>query len=266
MNSLELKKRIEFCKAQMDAVSETILDGFLNSQILSEKKQDGSWVTEIDRRVEEILRREIMAAFPGEKIIGEEFGESSGTGDLCWYIDPIDGTQSFVSGVPLFGSMIGLAQEGRSVLGYVNFPALNESIYATSGMGTHWRSQRSDEFVRAQVSETSELKNALFSTTSREYFDSDFTKKSYDLLFESCAVRRGWGDCYGHMLVATGRIDIMLDGGCYDWDSVPFQVICEEAGGRFSSLEGEETALGKSMVSTNGNLFQEVRRLLARSV
>lgn len=262
VNSKELQERLNFCRKAVASVVPVVLQGFQNSEIKVEKKRDGTHVTEIDRRVEELLRREVEAAFRGEKIVGEEFGVSGGAGDVTWYIDPIDGTCSFVSGVPLFGTLIGLTYRQAPVLGYVHLPAMNETVYAARGLGCWWKRQNSDTPERARVSEISEMKDAIFSSTSRDGFVQVGRADLYEALCSRFALSRGWSDCYGHILVATGRADLMVDAVCNDWDSVPFLPLLEEAGGIFCDLTGNRTAFGKSMVSVNGNLADPVREVL----
>ena len=264
LDQADLKKRLEFCKMSMIKITPTIMSGFQNPKLTVERKLDGTHVTEIDKKVEEKLRRQIEKEFPGEKIFGEEFGETSGNTDFSWFIDPIDGTCSFASGVPLFGSMIGIALGDRALLGYVHFPALDETIYAGRGLGTMWKPQGKKTFRKSQVSKVKDLSQALFSTTSREGFAKVGRVRLYDQLCDQVAFSRGWSDCYGHLLVATGRAELMVDAVCSDWDSVPFQVITEEAGGSFFNLEGEATAIGKSMISVNGHLSDQIVKILKR--
>lgn len=262
MNTKDLQERILFCQNVLQEIRPVILDGFQNPRIVSERKKDGSEVTEIDRRVEELVCKKIMQEFPGESIVGEEFGQVEGQTDFTWYVDPIDGTRSFVSGVPLFGSMIGIVQGQQSLLGYIELPALGESISAYQGGGAYWQSSFGREKQRCQVSSVAEVSEALFCTSSRDYFREAQCVEDYDLLASQSHTTRGWGDCYGHILVATGRADFMVDPLCADWDSVPLQVIIEESGGVFSDYRGERSCMGKSMVSANPQLHSKVMQLL----
>lgn len=265
MNTEELNDRVNFCLELKSKVRPIIQSGFLNPIVKFEKKEDGSDVTEIDRHVEEVICSEISKRFPGEKILGEEFGEVNGHSEHQWYIDPIDGTKSFVSGVPLFGSMIGIVSGRQSLMGYIDFPMLDETIYAFQGGGCFWQPQQRDEFIKAQTSQVKNLSQSTFCYSSRDYFSQTNEVELYDKICGAVKSTRGWGDCYAHTLVATGRVEFVIDPTCNDWDSAPIQILIEESGGSFFDIQGEKNCLGKSMISTNQFLGGEVKTLLGIS-
>jgi histidinol phosphatase-like enzyme (inositol monophosphatase family) len=220
-------------------------------------KADGSPVTIADRNSEEYLRDRIESRFPDHTILGEEFGESRPGAVYRWLLDPIDGTLSFVRGVGLYGVMIGVERAGEPILGVVHFPALGETVWAARGHGSWWNGER------CQVSKVASLKDAMFLYTDSRLFESAGHPETLHSLRAHTRLERTWGDCYGHMLVATGRADVMVDPLLNEWDACPLLVILEEAGGRFFDWQGRRSVRGGSGISTNGLLCEEVVRILA---
>ena len=156
---------------------------------------------------------------------------------------PIDGTQSFIRGIPLFGTMVGLEGKGEAVAGVIVFPALKELIFAGKGLGAWWCDDLTPhDRKKAYVSKVSRLSEACLSTNSAIGFERIGREAAYRKLSAAAGVSRGYPDCYGHYLVATGRIEIMIDPVVSAWDNAPLQPIMEEAGGRFTDL-GRETPL-----------------------
>ncbi|MDQ3414044.1 MAG: histidinol phosphate phosphatase, partial [Verrucomicrobiota bacterium] len=170
-----------------------------------ERKADNSFVTIADREAERFLRSKIEAAFPDDAILGEEDGEKAGSSNRRWIIDPIDGTYSFVHGVPLYAVLIGLEIDGESLVGVVNLPALNEIVYAARGLGCFWNGEP------ARVSSTNSLQEALLLATDFADCRQYGFAAAAEALQRKVHTRRTWGDAYGHVLVATSRAEIMLD-------------------------------------------------------
>ncbi|HEY7472242.1 MAG TPA: inositol monophosphatase family protein [Gemmatimonadota bacterium] len=225
-------------------------------------KPDGSPVTDADRRAEELLRRRIGERCPRDGILGEEFGSEDGDSGRRWTVDPIDGTVSFVHGVPLYGVLIGLLDGAEAVLGVIHLPALGETVAAARGAGCDWH-RPGAEPAPARVRDTARLDRSLVLCT-----DVARLGDSGDALARLTAAvgrLRTWGDCYGHALVATGRADAMIDPRMSVWDSAPLQPVVEEAGGRFTTLAGEPRPDGGSAVSSNGRLHAAVLALAAGS-
>lgn len=222
----------------------------------AETKADMTPVTVADREAEAYIRGAIESRFPDDGIIGEEFGETRAQARRRWIIDPIDGTFSFIHGVPLYGVLVGVEQENEPLLGVINLPALNETVAAARGEGCHWRGQR------AQISNTSGLSDALWLTTDLN-FDTDPGRSSaLDRLVRAAGPARTWGDCYGYVLVATGRADVMIDPRMYVWDCAALLPIIEEANGRFTDWQGQRTIRGGNAVASNGLLHDQVLALL----
>ncbi len=224
--------------------------GYFQTGITVERKSDNSPVTAADRAAEKRLRSLIGERFPDHAMIGEEYGQQAATSSLTWVIDPIDGTKSFSCGVPLYGCLLALVDGDQPLVGVAHFPALNETIYAARGLGCFWNGRR------AQVSTQANLQEAvLLASEIGNYGDKD---ASFQRLVGSTYIQRTWGDCYGYLLVATGRVDIMLDPAMHVWDCAPFGVIMEEAGGTFTDWQGKPTITGGESVATNGALFEQV--------
>lgn len=222
-----------------------------------ERKADTSPVTLADRRAEEALRERIQAHFPGHGILGEEFGELPGSTPYRWILDPLDGTRSFIQGVPLYGVLLGLEYAGRAVLGVAHFPALEETAYAAKGEGCYWNGRR------AAVSAVDRLPEAVLLATDVASLYTEGRGRAFEALQAQTGLLRTWGDCYGHLLVATGRAEIMLDSIMNIWDCAALQPILEEAGGTFTDWKGTATHTGGNAVSTNGHLFGAVMEIIA---
>lgn len=235
---------------------------YAESNFSVERKGDDSPVTVADREAELQLRRSIEAAFPDDGILGEEFDTKAGSNGFRWILDPIDGTKSFISSVPLFGTMIGIQFEEESVAGVVEFPGLNERIYAAQGQGC-WTQRADSEATRAQVSQTP-LSEGLFVTTEVESFRERDALGLYETLEKRAWFSRTWGDCYGYYLVATGRATAMVDPGMSIWDAAPLLPIMEEAGGRFTDWSGVRTVDGGEGLATNGVDHDAILDLMRR--
>ncbi len=220
-------------------------------------KSDGSFVTSADREAETYLRRTITGRFPDDGIFGEEEGESNGKSGRRWIVDPIDGTFSFVHGVALYGVLIGLEIEGEASVGVVNVPAVSEMVYAAKGLGCFLNDEQ------ASVSSTAELEQSLLLSTDFQACVKYGFGKATEALLDRVKASRTWGDCYGHVLVATGRADVMLDPVMNLWDCAALLPIIEEAGGTFTDWRGERTVNGGNALSTNGVLFDEVMRMVS---
>jgi histidinol phosphatase-like enzyme (inositol monophosphatase family) len=226
-----------------------------------ELKSDASPVTIADRQAEQLLRERIGQKFPTDAILGEEFGEQPGTSGYRWILDPIDGTKSFVHGVPLYGTLVGVEFDGRSVIGIIYVPALGECCYAAEGEGAWY--QRGDEPARrARVSQASRLSEALV-MSSEVRFPTPGRQAAYGRLVEAARINRTWGDCYGYMLVATGRAEVMLDPVMNVWDAAALQPILTEAGGTLTDWQGNPTIYAGEAIATNGKLLAEVLAITA---
>ncbi len=251
----ELQKLLDFSLELARGAGEITLRYF-RRKFAPEHKPDGSFVTVADREAEAFIRREIASRFPEDAIHGEEDGVREGTSGRRWIVDPIDGTFAFVHGVPFYGVLIGLEIDGESVAGVMNFPALDEIVYAARGLGCFWNGER------ARVSQTARLDEALLLATDFGTCANYGFGEAADELQRRAHARRTWGDCYGYALVATGRAEIMVDPVLNVWDCAPFPPILEEAGGTFTDWRGHKTIRGGNGIATNAVLLDEVLQII----
>jgi len=226
--------------------------GYYQTGVQAERKSDNTPVTLADRQAEQILRDMIKETWPDHGMIGEEYGHENSDAPYCWIIDPIDGTKSFVSGVPLYSTLLALTDGDEALVGVAYFPVLDDIIYAVRGGGCYWNGRR------VHVSQTSILSEAVLLTSELNFFHLSNRWQAWQRLVENTYVQRTWGDAYGYFLVATGRADIMLDPAMHLWDCAPLQVILQEAGGTFTDWKGTATIHGGESVATNGLLFDKV--------
>ena len=229
--------------------------GYFQTGVEVETKADSSPVTVADKTAETRLREMIKDRFPDDGIIGEEHGEEEGSSGRRWILDPIDGTKAFVAGVPFYGTLIGVEVDGEIVVGVVNLPALNEMVSAATGLGCWWNGKR------ARGSDGDRVEDGLVIVTEHRSF-AKHKPGVADELVERARLVRGWGDCYGYVMVATGRAEVMLDPVTAVWDCAALMPVIKEAGGTFTTWSGEETIWGEEAVATNGILFGEVMELI----
>ncbi|WP_216826441.1 inositol monophosphatase family protein [Euzebya pacifica] len=221
-----------------------ILGHYRDSSLAVDHKADDSPVTVADRAAETLLRQRITAAFPDDAIVGEEHDDVPGTSGRTWYLDPIDGTKSFVHGVPLFTTLIACDDADGPLVGLIAAPALEEITVAGRGAGCFHQD------APARVSQTTDLSRAYVMTSGFEWWPDHLRERAATSPF----TMRTWGDGYGYSLVATGRVEAMIDPEAAVWDLAPLPVIMTEAGGRFSSLDGGTSAHAQSALASNGHL------------
>ncbi len=252
-------------RALLDAVHEAarvagdVAMRHYKTSLAIESKSDGSPVTIADREAETAVREWITRRFPEDGIEGEELGLLRPDARRRWVIDPIDGTKTFVRGVPLWGTLIALV-EGTDVLaGAAFFPAVDEMVVAARGEGMWWND------ARCCVSRVDRVERSTVLTTDERFRDDEAKGAGWRRLSDRALVVRTWGDCYGYLLVATGRAEIMVDGSMRAWDAAALAPIIEEAGGVFTDWTGTRTAFGGNAIATNGALAVEARTLLLGS-
>ncbi len=260
----ELAARLQLAVAAARKAGDLTLTYFQRDDLGVEIKADDSPVTVADRGAEQLLRREIAAAFPSDGILGEEFGEQAGTSGYRWILDPIDGTKSFISGVPLYGTLIGVEHEGRSVVGVIHIPGLGETAYAAKGEGA-WYVKGGAAPRPARVSKKPTLREGLFCTSEVRNFERIGRRDAYDKLQAAARISRSWGDAYGYLLVATGRAELMVDPMMHVWDCAALQPVIEEAGGTFTDWNGTPTIHATNSIATNGLVLDEVLAVTRQS-
>lgn len=243
----------ESSSSLIDAVGEVarlagdVALGYFRERPAVEIKADGSPVTAADRAAERTARDWIATRFPNDGIVGEEMGSRSGKSGRRWLIDPIDGTKSFVRGVPLWGSLIAVCRDDVVLAGAVYCPAVGELMVAAENEGC-WLNG-----ARANVSTVARLADATVLATDLQ---------SSRRLAEAAQTARTWGDCYGYLMVASGRAEVMTDAIVNEWDTAAVQRCVVEAGGIFTDWDGNSTAFGRNAIATNALIADEARRLL----
>lgn len=225
-----------------------------------DRKADRTPVTEADRSAELELRRRIQSAFPQDAILGEEFGETPGTSGYRWILDPIDGTKSFIHGIPFFGTLIGIEWGDTSVVGVICLPALQECLFGYAGGGA-WLIRGDASPERVGVSQAESMSDGLFVTTSLQGFSGREALDVYYQLERAAGLTRTWGDCYGYYLVATGRALVMIDPVLELWDAAALLPILHEAGGTFTDWQGGVSIYAREAIATNGRVLEEVLQI-----
>jgi histidinol-phosphatase len=239
---------LELALELADIVETITLESFRTRDLVVEAKPDLSLVSAADRGAEEVLRAHLDRVRPDDAVWGEEFGEKPGTSGARWVLDPIDGTHNYVRGVPVWASLIALEREGEVVAGVVAAPAINHRWWASRGEGAY-----TGNGARLQVSEVSQLDHAFVCSGWDEFVD----RPEWLALAKRAWRSRGFGDFWSLMLVAEGAVDAAVEPG-YHWDLAAPLVIVEEAGGRFTSLDGGPALDAGHAVATNGRLHDEV--------
>ena len=255
VSGVNLRKYLDFAAQTAYEAGRLTLGYFRTSVMRPELKPDDTPVTIADREAERLIRARIGARYPGHAVVGEEYGVE-GDSSHRWIVDPIDGTKAFVRGVPLYGVLIGLEIVGTCEVGAAYFPALDEMVCAATGEGCYCN-------VRCtRVSSAQTLERGILSFTDASSFEEHNREAAFRRLVQTAGGSRGWSDAYGHALVATGRIELMLDPVMNPWDCAPFPPILREAGGYFGDWSGNETIYANEALSTTRALLPEVRRLI----
>jgi len=227
--------------------------GYFQTGLRPDFKQDSSPVTVADRQAEELIRQRIERQYPMHAIVGEEYGAQGSAGATHrWFIDPIDGTKAFVCGVPLYAVLLGLEIEGTVRVGAAYFPALDEMLCAAGGEGCYWNGRR------AHVSTVSRLDRAVVTFTDPTSFARFNKSAAWERILAATYYHAGWSDAYGYMLVATGRVELMLDAIVAPWDCGPFPAIFEQAGGYFGDWQGHAGIQSGEALATSRVLLPQV--------
>lgn len=221
-----------------------------------ETKGDGSPVTIADREAERAARAWLTEHFPNDGLLGEEFASERADARRQWILDPIDGTKAFVRGVPLWGTLVACCEGDTVLAGAACYPVVQELLVAAPGEGCWWNG------ARAQVSTVHRLEQATVLITDERFPDHPTRRAPWRSLAAAAGVSRTWGDCYGYLLLATGRADAMIDDRMNPWDSAAVQPIITEAGGVFTDWRGRHTAFGGDVIATNAALADTVRHIL----
>ena len=237
-------------------VSKEILNLF-HSKLTVQLKDDQSPVTIADKRAEEFLRKKISRDFPDCGIIGEEFGEENSEREWVWTIDPIDGTRSFIRGIPLFSILLALLHKGQPVMGVICLPALRETAWAVKGKGAFIGDRR------LRVSGHTGIAGATVATADWYCFKEKKFLQLWQRLNRDSGLARTYPDAFGHLLAARGAVDVMVDPWAYIWDFAPCKIIVEEAGGLFANFTGRKGSICEGTAITgNPALVKKVQKLI----
>lgn len=228
---------------------------YFNKSFDVERKADDSPVTVADRDAETIMRKEIQNRFPEHGIVGEEHDDHNAESPVQWILDPIDGTKSFIHGVPLYTTLIGVVVEKEPVIGIIYAPALGELCDAAKGKGARLNGETCSVRPCNNLSEASFMSTDVYTSSNCGY------GKAFNTLLEKTRIHRTWGDAYGHMLVATGRVDLMFDPVLSIWDAAPLLTVLSEAGGIFCDTDGNETIESGNGFSCSRELLPEVLKV-----
>jgi myo-inositol-1(or 4)-monophosphatase len=254
---VNLRPYLEFATETAYEAGRLTLGYFGTEAARPEFKADDTPVTVADREAERLIRDRIGARYPKHAVLGEEYGETRGSdADHRWILDPIDGTKSFVRGVPLYGVLIGLEIRGVCEVGAAYFPAIDEMVCAATGEGCFLNGRR------VRVSGTQNLAQGIACFTDAASFREHGRAAAWQRVQSAAGSTRGWSDAYGHALVATGRAELMLDPIMNAWDCGPFPPILREAGGFFGDWSGKETIYANEAMSTTQILLPEVMHLV----
>lgn len=251
---------LELALELADAADVVTLEHFRSRDLVVDTKPDMTPVSEADRATEMLLRDRLGSARPSDAVLGEEFGAAGDPDDGArrWILDPIDGTKSYVRGIPVYATLIALEAGGDLVLGVVSAPAIGQRWWARRGGGAFLNG------VPVGVSAVDRLADAHLSFDSIDQFDDAGTTARFLDLERRCWRSRGFGDFWSHVMVADGSVDVAVEGpGLQYYDLAAPMVVVEEAGGRFTDLAGRRTARGGTALATNGRLHDAVLEALS---
>lgn len=252
----ELRELLDFANQIAIHAGKITLRHFQRDLVV-ERKADASPVTVADREAEAYLREAIQGRYRNHAVLGEEEGLSGSPGATYrWVLDPIDGTKSFIHGVPLYGVMIGILREGEPVAGVVHMPALGEIVAAARGLGCTWNGRP------CRVSTVATLRESLVVATVAGGYERYGKAEAFARILDAAGLFRTWGDCYGYVLVATGRAEVALDPVMNVWDAAALLPILTEAGGAFTDWRGTPTIEGGEGIGANRAVLDELLRLI----
>ena len=245
----------QFLHRLADASGDAIMPFFRSRFATQDKSQNGAFdpVTEADKAAEVVIRRLIREAFPSHAIHGEEFEDEAGSSEFAWVIDPIDGTKAFISGLPVWGTLIGLTRNGRAALGVMNQPFTRERFWG-DGARAQWRGLTGERTLRVRPCET--LSAATLMTTTPAMFVGPASER-YQTLEREVRLPRYGCDCYAYCMLAAGQVDLVVETGLKAVDIVPLAPIIEGAGGVITTWTGDPVTTGGSVVVAGDKRIHE---------
>lgn len=251
-------KLLETAHELADASAKAILKHFRRPIRVDNKAEKGAFdpVTEADRAGERAIRRQLSARHPDHGILGEELGEKAGTSPYTWVIDPVDGTRAFITGMPLWGTLIGVTFEGRAEIGLMDQPYTRERVWS-SATATHWRGV-DGRTKRVSTTPCARLDEARLTTTSPDLFSRGYESAAFGRLRAEARLTRFGGDCYAYCLLAAGHIDIIVEAGLKPYDIVALIPIIERAGGVVTTWDGGRAEGGGRILACGDPKLHEI--------
>jgi histidinol phosphatase-like enzyme (inositol monophosphatase family) len=254
-------ENIKYFSRNLAVESAKIINSYFRTDINIDIKSDLTPVTIADIKSEEKMRELIMKEFPEHGILGEEFGEYNPDAEFKWILDPIDGTKSFICGVPLFGTLIALTQNGNPIIGAINHPVINEFLIGDNTITKLYHGDDQEGKI-TRVRDCPDISNAVLLSTDHLDNYKYRTGKNFESLIDKIKLYRTWGDCYGYYLVATGFADIMVDPIMSVWDTMALIPVIRGAGGMITDYYGNDPAAGDSIVACSKILHTTVLKTL----
>jgi histidinol-phosphatase len=251
----DLDKLLKFAHGLLDETDAIAMRHFAGELTISEK-HDRTLVTQADTEIETLIRGRIAKKHRSHGVVGEEFGTEKGDEDARWIVDPIDATHNFVRAIPVFATLLALERDGDLVLGVVSAPALAQRWWAISGEGAFTRDAAGERRIHVSAIDSFNESQLLFSTL-RGLDDVNLAQPLLRASHYSWR-DRGFGDFWGHMLVAQGSAEAMLEYGVSPWDMAAPYAIVREAGGRMTDLENRPGWSGPQALTTNGLIHDEM--------
>ena len=255
-------ERLAWAEAQVTKCRRTALKYFRSRSLRVERKADGSPVTAADRLIEEQLRGAIERAFPGELIVGEEFGGVAHRGSSFWTVDPIDGTRAFTRGLPSWGILLGRVEQGRAVLGVCDFPAVGTRLAVARGIAAYERTgTRTRRLRRARP--VKKLSDAVIFHGGSHWWQSTRFEQGFARVMRACYLERAYGDCFGYLWVLRGHADVMMDYGVHVWDLVPFAALAGATGRVLTDCLGRPSFTSPGTIMAQPGLARIISRILS---
>jgi histidinol-phosphatase len=246
---------------ETDVCAVLALKYFRSTSLRVQRKADRSPVTQADRAIEARLRRFLARHFPGEHIVGEEFGGAATAPDSYWTIDPIDGTRAFSRGLPFWGIMIGRVERGRPTLGLIDYPALGVTIATAPGVPAYERIGRTKRLL-PRVPKPPAVKDAVILHGGASWWGQTRYAKGFNRLIQSCYLERAYGDCYGYLWALRGHADAVIDNGVKIWDMVPLAALAHATGRVLVNVSGQPSWTGPDTVFAAPTFARKVCRIL----
>ena len=247
---------LDFALECCDVADQLALAAF-RSELEVQQKPDGSFVTGADRAIEQLVRSRLADRFPGHGIVGEEYGADTGGTDTHWFLDPIDGTHSFMRGIPLFATLMAVERDGEVQAGVISAPALGQRWWASRGGGAWTAGGALQERRPLRVSDEPSIARSQMLYRSVSDMHASRVSRGFDSLLPIVWRERGYGDFWGYALVASGAAEAMIEQDLGPWDTAAPWIVVEEAGGRVTDFDGRRSRESGESLATNGRLHDE---------